>query len=175
MSDRARIACLPAPGRLVAVSLVLSCVTSPARAQVEVDSRTAAKVFSTEGRELAAAGNYEQACPKFERSVNLEPGVGTRFELADCWEHLGRTASAFKLFRDVADVAKEAGDESLERDARARVTALEPKLSRVVVTVEHPAPGIEVRRGSSALPEKFWGTPLPVDPGHTEVSAAAPG
>ena len=48
-----------------------------------------------EGGKLVADGDHTAACPKFEESFHLDPGIGTGFNLADCWEHIGRTASAF--------------------------------------------------------------------------------
>jgi hypothetical protein len=169
------------PGRLPArivffgALLALVCVAEGGHAQVTVDPETAAKVLFNEGKDLAAAGNFEKACPKFEESVKLKPGIGARFNLADCWEHVGRTASAFKLFNDVADVAKEAGQNDREKAARERAKALEPKLTKMTVKVEKPLPDIEVKRGDVIVPESSWGTPLPVDPGPTEFSAKAPG
>src|SRR5258706_1569998 len=68
-----------------------------------------ARALFDEGRRLAGEGKYSQACPKLEESQKLDPGLGTLFGLADCLEHVGRTASAWSRFRDAADVANRLG------------------------------------------------------------------
>src|SRR5215831_11151206 len=90
-----------------------------AHAANEVDE-AAARVLFGEGRRLAGTGDYAGACPKFEESFRLDPGIGTGFNLADCWEHLGRTASAWGRFLGVAAAAKAAGQTEREQVARAR-------------------------------------------------------
>ena len=62
-----------------------------------------------EGRKLATDGKFAEACPKFEQSLAIDSGLGTKFNLADCWEHLGRLASAKSMFDDVANHAHESG------------------------------------------------------------------
>src|SRR5688572_27933584 len=57
--------------------------------EVEEEAR---ELFLTAKR-LAKKGDYEKACPKFEASLKLKSGIGTEFNLADCWEQIGRTAS----------------------------------------------------------------------------------
>src|SRR6185312_13224264 len=112
----------------------------PARARAAEDEAAARALFF-EARRLVAAGNYAAACPKFEDSYRLDPGIGTSFNLADCYEHSGRTASAWARFLDVAAATKAAGQLDRERVARARAAALEPKLARMTLKVEAKVPG----------------------------------
>src|SRR5262249_28145499 len=103
---------------------------------------------------------------------------GTQFRLAECYEKLGRAASAFVQYSAVAESAKAAGKADREAYARRRAAALETKLARLTITVP-PAtaalPGLEVRRDGEPVPEKQWGTPQPVDPGDHLVTVRAPG
>src|SRR5262249_58286049 len=76
-------------------------ITSPAWAQSAAptdDASAAARTLFSEARELAAQGKYEEACPKFQESQRLRASMGALYNLADCWDHLGRTASAWALF-----------------------------------------------------------------------------
>src|SRR6188768_3726631 len=59
----------------------------PAKTESQIK---AGELFS-EGRKLVEAGSYKEACPKFEQSASLNLGIGVQFNLADCWEHIGRT------------------------------------------------------------------------------------
>ena len=52
-----------------------------------------------------------------------DPALGTRFQLASCWENIGRPTSAWSLFLDVADGAHAAGSALRESTARG-VSAL---------------------------------------------------
>ena len=134
----------------------------------------AARALFAEARRLAAGGDYGAACPKFEESLRLDPGIGTSFNLADCLQHLGRTASAWARFLDVAAVTKAAGQPDRERVARARAAALAPELSRLVVEVRVPDPGITIQRDGVAVTTAAWGVAVPVDPGVHLVEAQAP-
>lgn len=141
----------------------------------DTGDEVAARVLFSEGRRLAAAGDYPAACPKFEESFRLDPGIGTSFNLADCWQHIGRTASAWARFLDVAASARAAGQIERERLARQRASDLEPQLSRLVVAVSAADDGLSVQRDGSAVRDASWGVAVPVDPGPHLIEASAPG
>jgi hypothetical protein len=133
-----------------------------------------ARALFAEGRRLVAAGDYPAACPKFEDSYRLDPGIGTNFNLADCFEHIGRIASAWARFLDVAASTRAAGQIEREKVARARAEALEPRLARLVIVVSQPAEGLSVKRDGTVVGEASWGVAVPIDPGTHTVEAAAP-
>jgi serine/threonine-protein kinase len=155
------------------VVLVGSCwVTSIAVAEEPVPP---ARALFDEGRQLAAAGNYAAACPKFEESLRLEVGVGTQFNLANCWEHIGRVASAQALFLGAAASAKASGQLDREQVLRERAAALEPRLSRLVIEVADSDPKLIVKRDDLPLEREKLGTAVVVDPGTYVIVAKAPG
>ena len=86
--------------------LLLGAATLALAPAAHADDDAPALVLFKEARALVGDGKYAEACPKFEQSLALEVGVGTQFNLADCWEHIGRTASAQKLFLGAAASAK---------------------------------------------------------------------
>src|ERR1041384_3277172 len=113
--------------RLAGAITCLLCAgrwSAPARA-ADTDEASA-RVLFVEARRLAAAGDYAGACPKFEDSFRLNPGIGTNFNLADCLDHAGRIASAWARSLDVAAATKLAGQPEREQVARQRAAALEP-------------------------------------------------
>jgi len=134
-----------------------------------------ARQLFNDGRTLVGEGKYAEACPKFEESLRLELGVGTQFNLADCWEHIGRTASAQALFLGAAASAKAAGQAERQQVLHDRATALEPRLSRLVIDVAATDPKLSVKRGDLPLDSDAWGKAVAVDPGKYTITARAPG
>jgi hypothetical protein len=137
----------------------------------------AAQAMFDQARELAQQGKYAEACPKFQESNRLDPGIGTQFHLADCYEHSGRLASAWALFVDVAAQARVSGQLDREKVLLERAQQLQPRLPKLQVNVPEGSKtaGLEIRRNGILVGSAQWGTPMPIDPGDVELSIAAPG
>jgi len=158
-----------------AALLALSFVAHPARAD-ERDPAAAQALFD-QGVELVSAGKFAEACPKLAESQRLDPGIGTQFHLANCYEQVGRVASAWALFLEVASVARASNQSDRENVASARARKLESRLPRLTLSVTDARrlPGLEIRRDGSAVGSAQWGTPMPIDPGSHELTVSAPG
>lgn len=162
---------------LVGLALAAPCLTSSAVAQTSSD-KAAAEALFVEGRRLMEAGRYLDACPKFEASQRLDPGVGTMLNLAECYEKSGRTASAWAEFREVISAARAADSKEREALARERASALEAKLTRLTIALSPEASGIvgiEVRRDGAVVDSAELATSIPMDPGKHVIEANAPG
>lgn len=153
-------------------ALLVSTLTFEARAE---DQAASAKDLFKEGRELASKGDYRAACPKFEQSLALEVGLGTQFNLADCWEHIGRNASAQRLFLGAAASAKAVGQTDREQVLRDRAAALEPRISKLVIEVASTDPKLTVKMDELPLETEQYGRAVAVDPGSYSISAKSPG
>ncbi len=162
----------PLSAAAVAGSLCAVCLFAANHASAQSDPAAASSLFS-EGRKLVAQKKYAEACPQFEESQRLGPGIGTQFNLADCWEQIGRTASAWALYLDVAAAAKSSGQRERERVARQRAERLAPKLSHLKLIVQANHPGLEISRDGIALGQAVWSTEIPIDPGAHQISAQA--
>jgi hypothetical protein len=160
-----------------ALSVALSIASAPraARADASLADKAAAQTLFDEGRKLMTAGKFSEACPKLAESQRLDPGVGTQFHLADCYEHLGQTASAWAGFLDAAAGAKSMGQADREKVAKERAAALAPRLSKLTITSAQLAPGLEIKRDGTVVGRALWGTAIPVDPGPHSIEALAPG
>ena len=134
-----------------------------------------ARTLFRQARRLAAGGNFSEACPKFEQSLALERGIGTKYNLADCWEKLGRVASAYSMFLSAAEDASKLEQYDRAQIARKRAAELKPRVSYLLITVGLPATGIKIQRGDVELSESAWGRPLPTDPGSYVIKVRAPG
>jgi serine/threonine-protein kinase len=122
-----------------------------------------------------ADGRFEEACVKLEESQSLRSGIGTQFNLAECYEKTGRTASAWSLYLRVASETKALGQAEREQVARTRSAALEPRLSRLTIEVSSPAPALEIELDGAKMTAGTWGIATPLDPGDHQLVARAPG
>lgn len=137
----------------------------------------AAQALFDQARELIRQGKFAEACPKFQESNRLDPGIGTQFNLADCYEQSGRVASAWATFLDVASQARATNQIEREKAATKRAEKLQPRLPRLVVNVPEASKtaGLEIRRNGMLVGSAQWGTPVAIDPGEIELTASAPG
>jgi len=162
------------PLMLVLALAAVSILASPVRAQTSAETRAAADALYEESGVLMKASHFNEACPKLETSQRLDPGVGTLLRLGYCYEHIGRSASAWSAYNDAEASARRASDNRAD-DAAARAKAIEPKLSRLLIALASPAPGQTVLRDGTPVDPGLWGTPVPVDPGEHVIESSAPG
>jgi hypothetical protein len=140
-------------------------------------NRAAAEALFNQGRDLMTAAKFGEACPKFEASQQLDPGLGTMLNLAECYEKLGRTASAWAEYREAIPLARAAGSQARLDLATQRAQALQGRLSTLTIraSAEGADAQLEVRRDGVALQAAELGSPIPVDPGEHVIEAVAPG
>lgn len=160
----------------IASAFALLLVSTWARAQTSADAAIAQGLFD-DARQLMGRGNYAEACPKLEESEKLDPGSGTLINLGECYDRVGRTASAWTTFIEAATSARAAGKLERERTARARAAALAPRVPKMLVQAPASARirNLEIRRDDVIIGRPQWGTALPIDPGSHTVSASANG
>lgn len=137
--------------------------------------RARAQALFYEARALMQQKRMLEACAKLEESLHLERGLGIEFNLADCNEKVGKTATAWAGFMSVAAGAKEKNQAEREKLARERAKALEPKLPKLVIDVPVVPEGLEITRDGAPVTSASWGAAVPVDPGEHRVVATAPG
>ncbi|MCL2449356.1 MAG: tetratricopeptide repeat protein [Polyangiaceae bacterium] len=137
---------------------------------------TVAEQLFYKGRYLIAQGRIREACEAFEQAEQAEATIGLRLNLADCYEKLGHTASAFSKFGQALSDAQQAND-SREAYARQRLAALEGRLTKVTIDASslNGVPGADVWLDERPLLPTQWGAAIPVDPGPHSVKATAAG
>jgi hypothetical protein len=156
-------------------SVLASAPLAQAAAAAE---KAAAEALFDDGLRLMKAGSFAEACPKLESSEQIDPAVGTLLYLAECYEKIGRSASAWATFREAASLAQTSGQTDRAKTAQDRAARLEPELARLTIDISTEAraiPGLTVRRGASSVALQLSGVAVPVDPGEIVVEAAAPG
>lgn len=128
----------------------------------------AASLFE-QGRALLARGAWQQACPLFERSQQLEPALGTLLNVADCAERQESWARAHRSFSEAARWAQRTGERKRELVARDRAKALDARVVLVFVEVSATSATGTLRRADGAAePLEFpvlKYEPVAVEPG----------
>jgi serine/threonine-protein kinase len=151
---------------------------SDALAQASAAERTTAEALFDEGVKLMKSGNFQEACPKLENSQRVDPAVGTLLYLGECYEKLGRPASAWATFREAQSAAEASGQTKRAQTAKQRVEKVEKDLAYLVIEVADATrslPGLRITRGGIDAGTSIIGAPVPVDPGDVKIEVSAPG
>jgi hypothetical protein len=156
--------------------LVWLLSSAAASGQSTSADKAAADALFNDGRALLKAGKAAEACPKFEESHRYDPSSSTMFKLGECYELLGRTASAYGAFGEAERLARRKSEGQRAWVAASRRKAVEAKLSKLVVRVSGgDAPGLAVVLDGKPMGQGTWGSALPMDPGEHVLEATAPG
>lgn len=139
--------------------------------------KAAAEALFDQGVSLLRSKDYKEACVKLETSQRIEPAVGTLLYLGECYDRVGRTASAWATFREARSLAQSSGQADRARIASQRADKLEPELAYLTITVDAGArvPGMVVRRGGEVIKPDLYGVSIPADPGEVSIEVSAPG
>lgn len=153
-------------------------IASTAFGQTSASDKASAEALFDQGVRLMKQSNFSDACPKLEESERIDPAVGTLLYLGECYERVGKTASAWATFREAASLAANSNQVERARVASSRAQDLEPKLSRLSIELAPEVArlaGVIVKRSGQRLEPSLYGTPLPVDPGEYRIEVSAPG
>jgi len=131
----------------------------------------AAEQTFRQGRLLMKRKQFAQACAAFEHSQRLDPQFGTQFNLAGCYVEIGKLATAWAMYRELARV-----DKNVERRSRATAAAaqLASRVPKLRLTITAPTSGLRIfMNGTDA--SALLGVDTPVDVGTYKIVAGAPG
>ena len=164
------------------IALAIACLwlllaAAPARAATPQQVAEAEAAFR-QARTLMKQGKHREACPLLEKSQKLDPGMGTQFRLAECYEKTNRLASAWRHYRAVARMAQMTNRAKRQKFAQARAAALEPRLRKVVIALPaavQKVVGLTVERDGKVVERSAWQLAAPVDAGLHRVKVTVPG
>lgn len=163
-SDRRRRARAARLAPVAFVALATVClVATPAAA----DPQAEAVALFDQGIKDMKAGHLDKACAELSASLQLVKDSGTKGALARCHGRSGRVASAWALWRELADTAPTA---ELRTDAAAQAARLERRLPRYTLKLAGPTPGLVVQVNGHDVAVDL-SVPVPVDPGTISVTA----
>jgi hypothetical protein len=123
---------------VLALALALALAPNPVRVAFaqgldENALREASDAAFHKGKELAAAGQWGEACAKFDESVRLLARGGAQQRLAHCLETIGQDVNAWYAFERALGFARKDENKARQDFALAHLKALEAKLTLLVV------------------------------------------
>jgi hypothetical protein len=137
-----------------------------------------AEALFRDGKQLMKEGKLGEACAAFEGSEHAEHNVATILSLADCREKNHQYAAAWALFLQAdSQTRSDPTKAALNRTAKTRALALEPRLSYLTINVpdESRIPELIVLRDGAPVDPAEWNRSIPADGGPHVVSGKAPG
>lgn len=164
---------------LAALVLTNQAQANDGKTNASVPDPTASALFQA-GVELLDAGNWNEACAKFEASMALYPAASTLLNIARCYDHDGKLALAWSAYQRSLVINRETqGEErkkALDDIAKKGLANIEPRLPRLKILTSGSTPsGLRVTQNGKDVPVALLGTVIPVDPGQQSVFAEAPG
>jgi hypothetical protein len=164
---------------LLALFLTLLAPTPGHTQTADPQRMSAAQALYDQAAAEMDAHKFASACPKLEEVTRLIPeGLGAKLTLGECYEGLGKLASAWSEYTRVEELAAKAGQRERARKAANVAAALRPRLATLTIEVPdevRATPGLGITREGVPVEKAHWGTPLPVDVGEYEVVVTAPG
>ena len=142
-----------------------------------LSEKVLAETLFQRGLSLMGEKRYEAACDHLRQSMDIEPAIGTMLYLADCYERIGRTASAWALFAEASSTSRAEGQLDRAALAKERAAALRERLCKIAILLgdTKETPGLQVRTDGVLASAATWDLALPVDPGPHQVEISAPG
>ena len=126
-----------------------------------------------EGVALAEAGRWDEALKRFEKVVAIRSAPPALVALATAQEKAGKIASAKHTFQKAQADALAAGDVELAQKAEKALTALDPRVARIVVRLPPGTSGARVLVDGNAIAADPKG--VEADPGEHQVVVEVPG
>jgi len=131
------------------------------------DNKDKADALFKHGKKLAADKKYAEACPAFEQSMKLDPGIGTQLNIGKCYEDWGLLGKALVAYRAAEKMAHDAKDDR-EPKIKAIIDELDSNVPRLTIKLPKHASseGVVVKLDNKVI--TTFGESMIIDPGpHT--------
>lgn len=180
--DRSTASRVPATASAAVQGVAPTLTAAPPGAEAGTDGHTAnsaqAEKLFQDGVAAAAKGDITESCKSFKASQMLESNISTRIRVAWCLAKEGHKATAWGMYRAVADeLSNGKGDNArLRKLALQEMGKIKPSLSSLTIMVPAASEndGLEVRCDSEAVAAETWNHALPMDAGTYKITASAP-
>jgi hypothetical protein len=154
---------------------IVLCLVATLGGIAFADNKKADELFK-QAKKLMADKRYSEACPKFEESFKLDPGIGGELNIARCYEEWGKLGRAYRAYLDAEKQAKDAND-SRQAKIHELVAAIQPLVPKLVIHIPKDAEtdGLKVSIDGIVVEKDDLANPQLVDPGPKQVEYTLPG
>lgn len=154
---------------LLGLMHALVCL-APMRARAEEAQRAAARELGTVGMEAYFDQDYAQAADKLDRAYRLYPTPTLGLWSARALIQLGQWVRAAERLRETQFASAAIGDNDAQRQAQAdaadELSALQPRIPRLIVVVDGPEPEqVTIEIDGAPFDRSLIGIAHPSDPG----------
>lgn len=127
-----------------------------------------------QGKKLMAEKKFAEACPRLEKSFEIDPQIGTELNIGRCYEEWGKLGKAYRAYTDASKRADDA------KDARAPkikdlIAKLEPNVPKLVIHVPDGADTAGLQIAIDGVAVSDYTAPQLLDPGPKSVEYALGG
>lgn len=105
------------------------------------DPKSEADALFKKAKQLHADKKYSEACPMFEKSDALDPGIGAKLNVARCYQDWGMLARAYRWYSDAHAMARR------DHDKRA------PKIKELIDELDGDVPRLTLKLPEDADPK----------------------
>ena len=152
------------------IKVFAACATVVAASSTAFADNSRAEELFKQAKKLMAEQRYADACPKFEASFDLDPGIGGELNIARCYEEWGKLGRAYRAYVDAEQQAKNANDPRAGK-IHDLVAKLEPQVPRLLLRVPKTPEFDDVRVtvDGVVLTKSDLSRPYLVDPGPKQI------
>lgn len=126
---------------------------------------------------LMRDSKFEEACPLLETALAAEGTMIVRFRLAECYEQIGKLASALNAYQVVAGEAALSNMKDREAFAKKKAAELEPRVPRLKLIIPPEVgaiTGLQITVDGKAIHRTDWGHGVLLDLGPHALAVAGP-
>lgn len=170
-SQRARVASV--------CTIAALLVAGPALAEPSAADRDTARSLMKHGDEKFAVRDFAGALKAYQSAHAIMQVPTTALAVAKARKELGQLIEARDTLVQIAPLPRDASETPALARAREEAAALAQVLAEripsVVVTIDGPSDGVEVRVDSEVLPPAMLGAPRKLNPGSHVITASSGG
>jgi tetratricopeptide (TPR) repeat protein len=124
-----------------------------------------------QGKKLMAEKKFAEACPKLEKSFEVDATIGTELNIGRCYEEWGKLGKAYRAYGDALKRADDAKDNRAPK-IKELIAKLEPNVPHLVIHIPDGAEtaGLQVAIDGVAVTD--LSAPQLVDPGPKSIEYA---
>lgn len=157
------------------VGLSVAAPARRARADGAADIAAARELFNEASR-LAAAGKWEEARERYQRSLGLKRAAITMYSLGVAQKNTGKLVEADENFRAFLAEPQTPATKPYDAPARQAIGEITPRLAKVAIAIQPAdAPELVVTIDGERVPNVLLDRPRVVNPGAHDVLARAKG